>query len=339
MVEEQPQRVRKVHRQDDEIRQLREAGLSVVAVARQLELSRTYVERAVTRIRVGEEAELALRRAQQDAYRSRKRERDRREATRREADRARASAWAKAHPERHAQQTMAWADAHPDRRREIARASYERNKDKYVERMRRWEDDHHEERRERAKRDRERTRDHRAELQRIYRRDPEINARVLAANRERRQLIRRLERAGLPAKSLHPVTAAERRRNESEAAEFFRRARTAEERHRLREEYVPTPRELIVRWERRSARIRERQQELEAVKRYIALHGKQIREEITLDSRARIARGATPLDMDTETLRRAVQAIRRLNGHAESRQDASVTGPLATVRQPRGPGL
>ena len=340
MGETQPQRVRRVHLRDEQIRRLREAGLSVEAVAREIGFSRHYVERAVVRIRIGEEAELALRRQQRSKAYYRKRDRDRRDQARRVRDRDRASLWAKEHPEQRAERVKAWAQAHPERVREIQRASYERNKEQYRERMRAWEDAHVEQRRVQGKKDRERARDHRAELQRAYRQDPEINARVLQANRERRQLIRRLEKAGLPPKSVHPVTAAERRRNEREATVFFTRRRMGEERRRIKREYLPTPPELIERWERRSQRVRERRRELEAVKRYVARHGERLRDEATLDSRARTARGATPLDIDAEVLARAQEAVRRAR-HAAAAQRANSTPsmPVITAHRNRGSGV
>lgn len=338
MGETQPQRVRRVHLHDEQIRRLREAGLSIEAVAREIGFSRHYVERAVVRIRIGEEAELALRRRRRSENYYRKRDRDRRDQARRVLDRDRASLWAKEHPKQHAERAKAWAQAHPERVREIQRASYERNKEHYRERMRAWEDAHVEQRRLQGKKDRERTQDHRAELQRVYRQDPEINARVLQANRERRQLIRRLEKAGLPPKSVHPATAAERRRNEKEATAFFTRRRIGEERRRIKREYLPTPPELIERWERRSQRVRERRRELEAVKRYVARHGDRLRDEATLDSRARTARGATPLDVNAEVLLRAQEAVRRARRIAATRRAASARSMPVIAARGNGPG-
>lgn len=343
MGETQPQRARRVHLHDEQIRQLRQEGLSVEAVAREIGLPRHYVERAVVRIRVGEEAELALRKQKWNKNYHRKRDRERREEARRVLDRDRASLWAREHPERQRQRerVKAWADAHPGRVRETQRASYERNKERYRERMRAWEDAHVEQRRRQGKKDRERNRDHRAELQRTYRQDPEINARVLQANRERRALIRRLEKAGLPPKSVHPATAAERRRNEQGATEFFTRRRIGEERRRIRKEYLPTPPELIERWERRSQRVRERRKELEAVKRYVARHGDRLREEATLDSRAREVRGATTLDIDAEVLLRAQEAVRfrRIAAAQRAASARSVSAIAQNVNSGRSAGM
>jgi hypothetical protein len=193
--------------------------------------------------------------------------------------------------------------------------------------MRAWEDAHVDERRERGRQDRERNRDHRAELQRIYRQAPEIKAGLLEANRDRRRLARRLEKAGLPPKSVHPATAAERRRNEEEAERFFTNRRTAEERRRIQKEYVPTPPELIEKWERSSRRARERRQELAAVKRYVAKCGDRLREEAALDSRARMARGASPLDVDVEVFQRALEAVRPVRAAVAGEQRQASTGP------------
>jgi hypothetical protein len=341
MGEKRPYRVRRVHLHDEQIRRLREQGLTVEAVARGTGLSRTYVERAVVRIRVGEEAELTLRRQKQNESRRRKRDRERREEARRVLDRDRVSLWAREHPEQQRERVKTWVQAHPLRVREIQRASYERNKERYRERMRAWEDAHVEQRRQLGMKDRERAREHRAELQRAYRQDPYVNARVLQANRERRQLIRRLEKVGLPPKSLHPATAAERRRNEKEATEFFTRGRGGEERQRIRKEYLPTPPELIERWERRSQRVRERRKELEAVKKYVARHGDQLRDEATLDSRARTARGATALNIDAEVLLRAQEAVRaRRTAVAQRAASARSMSAIAqSVNGGRGAGI
>lgn len=67
----------------------------------------------------------------------------------------------------------------------------------------------------------EQNKDRRAELQRERRRDPDIYQAELDANAAARRLKRQLERAGLPPKRLHPVTAAERRKHEREAAAYF----------------------------------------------------------------------------------------------------------------------
>jgi hypothetical protein len=323
------QRKRGEHQHDDEIRRLREAGLGRAEIVHRTGLSRPYLERAFFRIQFGANAELERRRAKVREYRERKREREAREQAqldaerkaaeaRRAADRERANAWARANPELQRERVERWTREHPERRREIAREWYARNKDKHLQRMRTYNDAHPEIKQENAAKWRAENREYRAELQRRYRSDPEVNARVLAANRERRQLIRRLEKAGLPPKSLHPGTAKGRRANETAATEFFSRLRTPEERRRLQKEYVPPSTEMIKRWERRSAAAKARRKELEAVRAYVAHHGDRLRDEATLDSRARIARGATPLDVDAEVERRARDEVRRAGGQSAS---------------------
>jgi hypothetical protein len=66
-----------------------------------------------------------------------------------------------------------------------------------------------------------RNKDRRAELQRARRADPEIYQAELDANAAARRLTRRLMKAGLPPKRLHPATAAERRANEGAADAYF----------------------------------------------------------------------------------------------------------------------
>jgi hypothetical protein len=310
MAERYP-RHRGTHPYDEQVRQLLAEGLSVAKIVEQSGISYNQVTRAVRRSQIGVEAELAERRNRVNANRARKRERDQRLESRRKADRERVKEWRRTNPERHRERTQRWALEHPQRRREIERASYERNKENYRPRMRAYDDAHVDEKRERGAKWRAENKEHLAQLQRDYRADPTTNAKVLENNRVRRRLIRRLKKAGLPPKSLHPVTAAVRRNNEKEADAFFTRKRTAEERRRIKQEYTPTPPELIARWEQRSQLVKARRRELEAVKAYLAKHEAALRDEATLDSRARIARGATPLDVEEEVARRAREAVRR----------------------------
>lgn len=95
------------------------------------------------------------------------------------------------HRDEVSERAAARRDADPERSRQVSREWAERNKER------------------------------RAELQRRRRSDPEIYQAELEANAAARRLKRRLARAGLPPKRIHPTTAAERRANESEAAAYF----------------------------------------------------------------------------------------------------------------------
>jgi hypothetical protein len=312
-----------VHEHDEEIRRLRGEGLTIRQLSERLGLSKTYLERAIVRVQIGEEAELERRRETVRASRHRVSDRKAAEAAaqaveaarveaRRAGGRERAKEWRKANPERHRANRDAWHAAHPERTREIQRESHERNKDRYRERNTAYRDAHETEQKHAAAQWRERNRERRAEWQRQYRMDPEINARALEANRERKRLNRRLEQAGLPPKSVHPSTAKERRTNEAAAGEFFTRPRTSEERRRIRTEYVPAPAEELRRWKEQSASARNRRRDLEAVKRYLATHKlDRVREEVRMDSVARVIRGGEPLDVETEVERRVREAVLR----------------------------
>lgn len=235
---------------------------------------------------------------------------------RREAARARnstrATEWARKYPERARENARRYQEKNPERVRETQRRSYQRNREKILEKSTQYRDANEATIRERNRREREKNRDYRAQLQRDYRANPENYKRTLENNKLRRRLIRRLERAGLPPRRLHSETAAQRRAAASAAEEFFHRKRTPGEKKQIKREYVATPPELIERWTRFSALARRRSQDMEAMETYLQRHGERLKEEIELDSRARQARGAAPLDVDKELSRRARETLRGL---------------------------
>ena len=129
-----------------------------------------------------------------------------------------------------------WRAEHPDRVRVYQRRWVEENRDKVREYYNRYYATHRDEvsARAAARRDAdplrarrssmewaERNKDRRAQLQRKRRSNPEIYEAELEANAAARRLKRRLARAGLPPKRIHPTSAAERRANQREAAAYF----------------------------------------------------------------------------------------------------------------------
>jgi hypothetical protein len=74
----------------------------------------------------------------------------------------------------------------------------------------------------------ERNKERLAELQRERRSNPEVYQAQLEDNAAAKRLKRRLEKAGLPPRQVHPVTAAERRAHERAADRYFSDAQLAE---------------------------------------------------------------------------------------------------------------
>lgn len=147
--------------------------------------------------------------------------RKRREAEQRARGRERAKRWREEHPERVREYQKDWVQENREKVREYYNRYYATHRDEVNTRAAARRDADPERTRQAWKAWAERNKDRRTELQRERRRDPEVYRAELDANAAARRLKRRLERAGLPPKRLHPVTAAERRTHEREAAAYF----------------------------------------------------------------------------------------------------------------------
>ena len=135
----------------------------------------------------------------------------------------------------------------------------------------------------------------------------------------------------MPPRSVPKVYANEKRAHAVEADQFFQRRRTAGDVARVREElkparaildaawradakasFEPTPAHLLAAWARDSALAKARltpAERREMFAGYLAKHGDQLRQDAELDSRARVLRGAPPLDVEKEVKQRAAEAL------------------------------
>ncbi|MEV1130513.1 hypothetical protein [Agromyces sp. NPDC049794] len=147
--------------------------------------------------------------------------RKRREAETKRESRERAKRWREEHPERVRTYQQRWVEENRDKVREYYNRYYATHRDEVSERAAARRDADPERARRASKEWAERNKDRRAELQRNRRSNPEIYQAELEANASERRLQRRLARAGLPPKRLHPTTAAERRANERKAGAYF----------------------------------------------------------------------------------------------------------------------
>ena len=152
-----------------------------------------------------------------------------------------------------------------------------------------------------------------------------------ARSREASRLRSRLKSLGLPPRSVGKVYANEKRAHAFEADQFFQRRRTAGDVARVREElrparaildtawladakarFEPTPTHLLAAWARDSAIAKARRtpaERREMLVGYLGKHGDQLRQDAELDSRARVLRGAPPLDVEKEVKQRAAEAL------------------------------
>jgi hypothetical protein len=266
------------------------------------EYARAYRERNRERIRESNRESERVRR-QKDAS----------QREQRQKARERSRDWARANPARAAANKRLYAERHPERILEHQRNYYERHREEIAARATARRDAAPERTQERGRQRRSENKEQRAELQRQYRSDPAVYERMLAENRERKRLDRRLAAAGLPLRKLHRVPAREVRANAAAAMEFYSRSRTTQERARIRSSYSPTPPELLADWARTSALARRRAALLHRFEsdlhKQITRHSARIRDEVELDSRALELRGKAPLNVDEEVRRRIADKL------------------------------
>lgn len=224
---------------------------------------------------------------------------------------ARAKRWAQANPERVSAFKKDWAERNPEKAHAAQREYAARNREALRDRTRAWRHANPEKYAEQRRRlgpdpkGRERARARAA--------DPEIHAHDVATRRARRQLLTRLERAGLPKPITRPTDAHERSVHAAEARAFFERIKHRDARFidpPSVEELQNAARERawIRRGETRRAERekfeRERDQRRARLDQYIQRHRNRVRIEVQMDSTAREMRGLPPYDVDAETRRR-----------------------------------
>lgn len=236
----------------------------------------------------------------------------------------------------------------PEPHRERGRRFRRDHPEKVAEYKRRFRERHPERAAEQARRGTERWRDRNADAAREKARisaaerrqaDPEKFRAWYQANLERERarsrdasrLRSRLKALGLPPRSVGKVYANEKRAHAVEADQFFQRRRTAGDVARIREElkparaildaawrtdakarFEPTPTHLLAAWARDSALAKARLTRVERREMfagYLDKHGDQLRRDAELDSRARVLRGAPPLDVEKEVKLRAAEAL------------------------------
>jgi hypothetical protein len=147
--------------------------------------------------------------------------RKRREAETRRKARERAKRWREEHPDRVRTYQRRWIEENRGKVREYYNRYYATHRDEVSARAAARRDANPDPTKRASKEWAERNKDRRAELQRNRRSNPEIYQTELEANAAARRLKRRLARAGLPPKRIHPTSAAERRANEREATAYF----------------------------------------------------------------------------------------------------------------------
>jgi len=267
-------------------------------------------------------------------------------------------------PEPHRERGRRFRREHPEKVAEYKRRYQERHPERAAEQARRgsqtWRDKN-------ADRAREKARIHAAERRQA---DPEkfrawYHANIereRARGREASRLRSRLKTLGLPPRSVGKVYAAEKRANDVAANKFFQRRRTAGDVALLREElnpaqailnyawradaktnFQPTPPHLLAAWARDSALVRARlttDERREIFADYLEKHGAKLRDEVTLDSRARVLRGAPPLDVDKEVRLRAAATLNETERarleRVVARAMSSFAIPASAAAQPKG---
>lgn len=236
-------------------------------------------------------------------------------------------------PEPHRERGRKFRREHPDKVAEYQRRFEERHPERAAEQGRRatqdWRDKNADSVREKGRSDAAQRREADPDKFRAwYQANLE---RERARGREASRMRSRLKSLGLPPRSVGKVYANEKRSNATAADHFFQRRRTAGDVTRLRDEleparaildpawrarakasFEPTPTHLLAAWARDSALARARlspTQRREIFAGYLAKHGDKLRQEATLDSRARVLRGEQPLDVEREVKQRAADAL------------------------------
>jgi hypothetical protein len=245
-----------------------------------------------------------IRRTNRERERQRtQRERDEKERRQKGLDRAKE--WARQHPQERQQARERYKQKHPDAYKQAQREYYHRNRDAIAERRRAREAADP----EKANEARRRTVARARAAGRVSEWSPSPSQQESYRQRENeaRRLHRRRVRAGLPDRRLHRVLAAERRHNDAVADAFFARKRSRKEVARIREQDLPTPRELVHALQMRSESRRVVREILAVAEDYFTDHELELRARVAEISRTRFRAGLPPLDVYTEPRRRALE--------------------------------
>lgn len=227
----------------------------------------------------------------------------------------RAGEWAKANPDARREARERYKASNPEEYRAAQRDYYHRNKEKIRVRQQARESAMGAEQLRAIRRQSKAVRAGRGDT---WTPNQEQRDRYRAQTLETKKLDRRLQRAGLPPRSVRRTLVSERRANLAAAEKFFNT--TQKQRHEMlrgirngRGETGIVPPEALQEWSVLTAKIRERsrfREELPGkVQKYLEKHGARLRDEIALDSRAGELRGNPPLNEDIELRRRAVDAV------------------------------
>ena len=135
--------------------------------------------------------------------------------------RQRSHQWRLDNPARRRDYQRQWTQENRDKIREYSDRYYARHREELGVRSAAQRDANPDRVRQRQRQWAEQHKERRAELQRIRRSDPDIYQAELEVNATARRLARRRATQGLPPKSLHVVTAAERRANDRNADAYF----------------------------------------------------------------------------------------------------------------------
>lgn len=300
---------------------------------------RDYRERNRESIRAKGRERERQRRVRMKAEAEQRRQKLEADAERRRRDIERAREWARRNPDKKRAQRQRYVENNRDRIRAMQLAYYDRNREQILQKTRERRLADPQKRREQQRRWQQANPEKVRENQRNYRSNPETAEKARAYNREWKRRERRRQLAGLPPRRLHLVSESERAANLAAATEFFTRRRRVAERRRLMEHFERTPRPVLEEWMRESALARRRQ----IIPDYLVEHGDRLRDEVTLDSRARQARGAAPYDVESEVRRRAVDAVRRAledvrlarSGDPIWRPDAVAQSEEVEIRKPQ----
>ena len=164
---------------------------------------------------------LERRRQMNREYMRRARARQAKEAEVRAQSRERSRQWRRDNPGSRREYQRQWSQENRDKVREYSERYYARHREEVSIRSAALRDANPERARQQRKQWAEEHKERSAELQRIRRSDPVIYQAGLEANATAKRLARRRATQGLPPKSLHVVTAAERRANDRSADAYF----------------------------------------------------------------------------------------------------------------------
>ena len=229
---------------------------------------------------------------------------------RRSAEVERVGEWSKKNPEKRQAARDRFKEQNPEKYRTSQREYYQRNKEVIKARRDLRQAQAPEKLREARRRNNATARRKNATGQ--WRPSEEQREKYAAQSRDTKRLERRLKRAGLPSRRVQRTPAAVRRANLADAEKFFSRQRSRDEVRRITAgdfaEGRVTP-AMMQAWTDYLRHQRARRRFGPAVRSYIAKHGKRLRDEVSLDSRARQLLGKPPLNADIEIWRRAAEAV------------------------------